>query len=112
LYFGGNALKKSLRTPHEPLSYEQLSLNGFRVAKGYYTTVEVAELYHVSQDTVRSWIKREWLSAHRDDVGKRGSNWKIHPQSIEDIDRATDDLLRANRGLIVAAYGRKKAGRH
>jgi hypothetical protein len=107
---GGKMVKKSLKQKREPLIYEQLSLNGFRVEKGYYTTVEVGELYHVSQDTVRGWIKRGWVDAHRDDVGKRGGNWRIHPQSIEDIDRATDELLRANRGLIVAAYGRRKTG--
>jgi excisionase family DNA binding protein len=89
-----------------PLIYEQLSLNGFRVEKGYYTTREVAELYGVSQHTVTNWIKREWMQASRSDGKKKPGNYHIHPQCIEDIDRATEELVRKNRRLLVMAYGR------
>lgn len=95
----------------EPLVYEQLSLSGFRVEKGYYTTREVAELYHVTTHTVTTWIKKGWVQASRLDGKKNPGNWRVHPQSIEDIDRATEELLRANRGLLVRAYGKRKAGK-
>jgi hypothetical protein len=95
----------------EPLVYEQLSLSGFRVEKGYYTTREVSELYHVSQHTVISWIHKGWVEASRLDGKKAPGVWRVHPQSIEDIDRMTEELLRANRGLLVRAYGKRKAGK-
>jgi Helix-turn-helix domain len=104
-------MKKRSKKKEEPLVYEQLSLNGFRVAKGYYTTREVAELYHVTPHTVCNWINRGWLEASRPDGKKKAGNWHIHPQSIEDIDRATDELIRANRGMLVAVYGRRKTGK-
>jgi excisionase family DNA binding protein len=96
------------RKQQEALVYEQLSLNGFRVEKGYYTTREVAELYHVSQQTVVDWIHKGWIEASRLDGKQKPGNWHIHPQSIEDIDRATEELIRSNRGLLVRAYGRLK----
>ena len=95
----------------EPLVYEQLSLSGFRVAKGYYTTREVAELYHVTSHTVITWIHKGWIEASRLDGKKNPGNWRVHPQSIEDIDRATEELLRANRGLLVRVYGKRKTGK-
>jgi excisionase family DNA binding protein len=96
------------RKVQEPLVYEQLSLDGFRVQKGYYTTREVAELYKVSQDTVVKWVKRGWMDAHRLDGKKKAGNYRIHPQCIEDIERATEDLIRQNRRLLVMAYGKAR----
>jgi excisionase family DNA binding protein len=97
------------RKTREPLVYEQLSLSGFRVEKGYYTTREVAELYGVSQQTVANWIKREWMQASRSDGKKKPGNYHIHPQCIEDIDRATEELVRKNRRLLVMAWGKMKS---
>ena len=104
-------MKKRLKKKQEPLIYEQMSLSNFRVEKGYYTTREVSELYHVTPHTVCNWVKRGWLEASRPDGKKKPGNWHIHPQSIEDIDRATDELIRANRGMLVAVYGKRKAGK-
>src|SRR5436305_11500935 len=78
--------------------YEQLSLSGFRVEKGYYTTREVSELYSVSQHTVIDWINKGWMDASRLDGNKKPGHWRVHPQSIEDIDRATQEILRAIGG--------------
>jgi len=103
-------LSKRKQKPQEPLVYGQLSLNGFRVEKGYYTTREVAELYHVTPHTVVGWIHKGWIEASRLDGKKNPGNWRVHPQSIEDIDRATEELLRENRGLLVRAYGKRKTG--
>jgi len=91
------------------LVYEQLSLSGFRVEKGYYTTREVLELYSVSQHTVIDWINKGWMDASRLDGKKKPGHWRVHPQSIEDIDRATQEILRANRGLLVRVYGSRLA---
>jgi hypothetical protein len=44
--------KNRAKKGHEPRVYEQLSLDGFRVARGYSTTREVSELYGVSPSTV------------------------------------------------------------
>jgi excisionase family DNA binding protein len=101
-------MRERMRETKEPLVYEQLSLNGFRVEKGFYTTREVAELYGVSQVTVCNWVRRGWMQAHRPDGKKREGNYRIHPQCIEDIDRATEELVRKNRRLLVLAYGRMK----
>jgi hypothetical protein len=48
--------KNRAKKGHEPLVYEQLSLDGFRVARGYSTTREVSELYGVSPSTVNPAI--------------------------------------------------------
>jgi excisionase family DNA binding protein len=101
-----------MRKAQQPLVYEQLSLSGFRVEKGYYTTREVAELYKVSQYTVINWVRRGWMEASRTDGKKKLGNYRIHPQCIEDIDHATEELIRKNRRFLVLAWGRMKSGSH
>lgn len=93
------------------LIYEQLSLDGFRVEKGYYTTREVAELYHVSPSTVVDWIQKGWMDASRLDGKKKPGNWRIHPQCLEDIDRVMEELVRSHRGLFIRAYGHQRKQR-
>jgi transposase len=67
-----------------------------RVEKDYYTTKQVAEIYHVTQVTVCNWCRKGWLQADRQGQGK--SKWRIFPQQLEDeIEAHRDELIEASR---------------
>ncbi|HEY4034802.1 MAG TPA: hypothetical protein VGL94_12650 [Ktedonobacteraceae bacterium] len=82
--------------------YEQPTLNNFRAEKGYYTTREIAEIYHVTPQTICSWIRRGWLQAEmREPVSKQAKTMRgryhIFPQAIEDIETHKDELIEASK---------------
>jgi excisionase family DNA binding protein len=107
----GSGANMGAKKPRQKLIYEQLSFNSFRVEKGYYTTREVAELYHVSVSTVVNWIQKGWIDASRLEGKKKPGNWHIHPHCLEDLDREMETLVRSHRGLFVRAYGHQKKQR-
>jgi len=82
--------------------YEQPTLNNFRAEKGYYTTREIAEIYHVTPQTICNWIRRGWLQAEmREPISKEAKTmrgrYRIFPQAVEDIEMHKDELIEASR---------------
>lgn len=82
--------------------YHQQTLSNLRVKKDYWTPKEVAELYHVSPQTVTSWCRNGTLQAHKaDNITKNAKGerfrWHIHPQAVEDIESHKEELIEASR---------------
>jgi excisionase family DNA binding protein len=73
----------------------QHTLSTLRVEKDYYTTKQVAEIYHVTPTTICNWIRKGWLQAYKQGEGK--SRWRIYPQSIEDVETHKEELIEASR---------------
>jgi excisionase family DNA binding protein len=72
------------------------TLSQTRVERDYYTTRQVAELYHVTPQTVSGWIRKGWLQATR--LGDGRSRWRVHPQQLEDeIEMHRDELVELSR---------------
>ena len=87
--------------------YEQPTLNNFRAEKGYYTTREIAEIYHVTPQTICNWIRRGWLQAEmREPISKQAKTmrgrYRIFPQAVEDIEMHKDELIEASRRYWVS----------
>ena len=87
--------------------YEQPTLNNFRAEKGYYTTREIAEIYHVTPQTICNWIRRGWLQAEmREPISKEAKTmrgrYRIFPQAVEDIEIHKDELIEASRRYWVS----------
>ena len=87
--------------------YEQPTLNNFRAEKGYYTTREIAEIYHVTPQTICNWIRRGWLQAEmREPISKEAKTmrgrYRIFPQAVEDIEMHKDELIEASRRYWVS----------
>jgi excisionase family DNA binding protein len=76
-------------------TYEPHSLSTLRVEKDYYTTKQLAEIYHVSTQTVSHWIRKGWLEAHK--VGEGRGRWRVHPQQLEDIEARKDELIELSK---------------
>ena len=85
----------------------QKTLQEIRVEKDYYTTKQVAELYHVSQVTVCNWCRKGWLQAHRQGEGR--SKWRIHPQQLEDIETRRDELVELSRKYWVSLLAKMRS---
>ena len=73
----------------------QQTLSSIRVARDYYTTKQVSEIYHVSQVTVCNWVRKGWLKAHKQGEGK--GRYRIHPQAIEDVELRRDELIELSK---------------
>lgn len=72
------------------------TLSQIRAERDYYTTKQVAEIYHVSQPTVCNWCRKGWLKAERAGQGK--SKWRIFPQQLEDeIAEKREELIEASK---------------
>jgi len=76
----------------------QQTLSELRVAKDYWTPREVAELYHVTPQTVCNWCRSGILKADkRETVSKNAKGekhrWRIHPQQIEEIETTHKERL-------------------
>ncbi len=83
-------------------TYEQPTLSNLRVEKDYYTPKQVAEIYHVTAQTVCNWCRNGVLKADKREPVSKGSKgerhrWYIHPQAIEDIESRKEDLIEASR---------------
>lgn len=83
-------------------THQQQTLNGFRAVKGYYTTREIAEIYHVTPATVCNWIKKGWLQGEmREPISKQAKTMRgryhIFPQAVEDIEVRKDELIEQSR---------------
>jgi uncharacterized protein YjcR len=83
-------------------THQQQTLNGFRATKGYYTTREIAEIYHVSPTTVCNWIKKGWLQGEmREPISKQAKTMRgryhVFPQAVEDIEVRKDELIEQSR---------------
>ena len=82
--------------------YQQPTLSNLRVEKDHYSPREVAEIYHVSPQTVCNWCRNGVLKADkRETVSKKAKGerhrWHIHPQSIEDVEMHKEELIEASR---------------
>src|SRR2546423_3792428 len=82
--------------------YQQPTLSNFRAEKGYYTTKEVSEIYHVTPQTVCNWIRAGKMKADmREPVSKQAKTnrgrYRIFPQQIEDIENHKEELIEASR---------------
>jgi len=80
----------------------QQTLSGLRVDKDYYSPKQVAEIYHVTPQTVCNWCRNGILQADKRESVSKGSKgerhrWHIHPQAIEDIESCKEDLIDASR---------------
>jgi len=83
-------------------TYEQPTLSNLRAEKGYYTTKEVAELYHVTPQTIANWIRSGKLQGEmREPVSKKAKTmrgrYRIFPQAMEDIEQHREALIEASR---------------
>ena len=83
-------------------TYQQPSLSNFRAEKGYYTTREVAEIYHVTPTTICNWIRAGKLQGEmREPVSKGAKSmrgrYRIFPQAVEDIESHRAELIEASR---------------
>lgn len=83
-------------------TYEQPTLSNFRAEKDFYTTRELAEIYHVTPQTICNWIRRGWLQAEmREPISKNAKTMRgryhIFPQVVEDIEQHKDELIEASR---------------
>lgn len=83
-------------------SYTQPTLSNFRVEKGYYTTREIAELYHVTPSTVCSWIKNGRLQGEMWEPVSKGAKtdrgrYRIFPQAVEDVEGYREELIEQSR---------------
>jgi transposase len=75
----------------------QHTLSTLRVEKDYYTTKQVAEIYHVTQVTVCNWLRKGWLQGEKKSDGK-SSRWHIFPQQLEDeIEQHRDELIEQSK---------------
>jgi len=93
---------------------EQETLTGFRNTKSYYTTRELAELYHVTPTTICNWLRRGWLAGDKTtDKGKDAKHerrrWHIWPGQIEEMETRRDELIEASRRYWVKAYVKMRA---
>ena len=84
------------------VTYEEQTLSNLRAEKDYWTPKEVAELYHVSSGTVCLWCRTGILKADkRESISEKAKGnrhrWRIHPQSLEDIEAHKEDLIEASR---------------
>jgi hypothetical protein len=82
--------------------YQQQTLSGFRATKGYYTTREIAEIYHVTPQTVCNWMKKGWLQGEmREPASKNAKTtrgrYRVFPQAVEDIEMRKEELIEASR---------------
>ena len=80
----------------------QSTLSNLRAEKDYYTTKQIAELYHVTPQTICNWIRRGWLQAEmREPISKEAKTtrgrYRIFPQVVEDIEAHRDELIEASR---------------
>jgi hypothetical protein len=95
--------------------YSQPTLSNFRAEKGYYTTVEIAEMFHVTIPTVRNWIIKGWLVGEmREPVSPKAKTmrgrYRIFPQCIEDIERDKDAIIEETKRYWVGiSVKRRKA---
>lgn len=83
-------------------TYNQPTLSNFRAEKGFYTTRDLAELYHVTPQTISNWLRRGWLKGEqREPVSKNAKTmrgrWRVFPQQIEDIETHKEELIEASR---------------
>jgi len=82
--------------------YHQQTLSGLRIEKDYWAPKEVAELYHISPQTVCLWCrigifkadKRETVSKN---VKGNKHRWHIFPDSIEDVENHKEELIEASK---------------
>jgi len=90
--------------------YLQQTLSGMRATKDFYTPREVAEIYHVTPQTVSGWCRNGILKADkREAVSKKakgkGHRWHIFPSQIEDIETVhRDALIEASRKYWMRLY--------
>ena len=85
----------------------QKTLSQIRVERDYYTPKQIAEIYHVSSQTVCLWCRTGILKADkRESVSENakgnGHRWRIYPQSIEDIESHKDTLIEASKKYWVS----------
>jgi len=83
-------------------TYQQPTLSNLQVQKDYYSPKQVAEIYHVTPQTVCNWCRNGILKADKRESVAKGTKgerhrWHIHPQSIEDIEARKEDLIEASR---------------
>jgi hypothetical protein len=83
-------------------TYGQPTLSNLRAEKDYYTPKQIAEIYHVSAQTVCLWCRTGILKADkRESVSEKakgnGHRWRIYPSAIEDIEAHKDDLIEASK---------------
>ena len=81
---------------------EQQTLSTLRAEKGYYTTRELAELYHCTPTTICNWLRKGWLqgdkmSDKRDDAKRDTRHWRIWPQQIEEQELRRDELIELSK---------------
>lgn len=97
-------------------TYHQPTLSNFRAEKGYYTTRELAEFYHVTPQTICNWIRRGWIKADmREPVSKNAKTmrgrYRVNPQEVEDIESHRDELIEASRKYWVRLLVQLKKGK-
>jgi hypothetical protein len=98
-------------------TYAQPTLSNFRVEKGYYTTREIAEIYHVTPTTVCNWIKSGRLQGEMWEPVSKGAKtnrgrYRVFPQAVEDVEFYREELIEASRRYwpsLLAQMKSKKA---
>lgn len=93
--------------------YFQQTLSGFRATKSYYTTREVAEIYHVSQSTVCGWMRKGWLEGEMREPVSKGAKtmrgrYRIFPKSIEELENSREMLIEQTRKYWVGILVKRK----
>ena len=88
----------------------QKTLSELRVAKDYWTPREVAELYHVTPQTVCNWCRSGVLKADKREPTTKNAKgekhrWLIHPQQIEEIETThKEQLIEESRKYWMRLY--------
>lgn len=97
-------------------TYHQPTLSNFRAEKGYYTTRELAEIYHVTPQTISNWIRRGWIKGEMyEPISPKAKTmrgrWRVNPQEVEDIELYKDELIEASRKYWVRLLVQIKKGK-
>jgi len=79
--------------------YKQLTLSNFRAEKDFYTVPEIAEIYQVSQPTIRMWIKKGYLKGEMyEPVSRKAKTmrgrYRVYPKGLlDDIEVYRSELI-------------------
>jgi Helix-turn-helix domain len=82
-------------------TYEQQTLSGFRATKDWYSTRDISEIFGVSQETVRNWVKSGRMRGEMHEPITRGAKgdrgrYRIYGDGIEDVALRREELIVAS----------------
>jgi DNA-binding transcriptional MerR regulator len=94
--------------------YKQLTLSNFRAEKDFYTVPEMAEIYKVSQSTIRMWIRKGYLKGEMHEPISRKAKtmrgrYRVYPHGLlDDIKIHYNELLELSMKKWPSMLGQLK----